>query len=88
MSDHPRFWGSAASSVLLMWMYLTACGLVVAITVDPTGFEDFVGATGALMIFCSPLGLIGWRYYGWWLMLAMAAVGFALLPAALFAVRR
>ena len=40
------------------------------------------------MVFCSPLGLIGWRYYGWWLMLAMAAVGFALFAAALFALRR
>ena len=35
------------------------------------------------MLFSPPLGLIGWRFYGWWLMMTMAGIGSALLAAAL-----
>ena len=39
------------------------------------------------MLFSSPLGLIGWRFYGWWLAVVMAGVGFVLLAAAVHASR-
>ena len=82
MSDRPRFRGSAASFVLLAWIHLTACLLLVEVAVDPRELSEFVGLTGAPMLFSPPLGLIGWRFYGWWLMMTMAGIGFALLAAA------
>ena len=39
------------------------------------------------MLFSAPLGLIGWRFYGWWMALAMAGVGVVLPATALRASR-
>ncbi len=87
MGEYPPFWGSAASWVLLIWIHLTMCLLLVRIALDPVGSWELVGVTGALMLFSSPLGLAGWRIYGWRLAQVMAGVGIALFVVVVLASR-
>ena len=65
MSDRTRFWGSVASVALLAWIHLTLCLLLAVSLPIPAGLPELLAVTGALIVFSSPLGLIGWRFYGW-----------------------
>ena len=85
MIERPPFRGSAASWVLLLWIHSATCLLAVWVAVDPSGFSELLGTTGALMFFSSPLGLAGWRFYGWRLAYASAGLGFILFWTAVLA---